>query len=210
LPRWSPDGRQIACADQQPGRPWKIFLVSADGGTPQEVFAEKENQNDVDWSPDGKQLVFGRIPLPGTTDTIAIKILDLATKSVSTVPGSENLYAPRWSPDGQHLVAVSADSKKLLLYDFKTEKWTDWVSSPDSLGVPSWSKDGAYVYYLNVSGDAGTYRRIRVGANKPELVVDFGNLHLADFMIGLTPDGSALFTRDVSADEIYSLEVELP
>jgi len=46
--------------------------------------------------------------------------------------------------------------------------------------------------------------------NKPELVVDFGNLHLADFMIGLTPDGSALFARDVSADEIYSLEVELP
>jgi Tol biopolymer transport system component len=209
LPRWSPDGRQIACADQQPGRPWKIFLVSADGGTPQEVFAEKENQNDVGWSPDGKQLVFGRAPfLPGTTDTIAIKIFDLATKTVSTVPGSENLFAPRWSPDGQHLVAVSADIKKLLLYDFKTEKWTDWVSSPDSLGVPSWSKDGAYVYY--VSGEVGTYRRIRVGANKPELVVDFGNLHLADFMIGLTPDGSALFTRDVSADEIYSLEVELP
>ena len=102
------------------------------------------------------------------------------------------------------------NSKKLLLFDFKTEKWTDWVSSPDSLGVPSWSKDGAYVYYSNVSGDGGTYRRIRVGANKPELVVDFGNLHLADFMIGLTPDGSALLARDVSADEIYSLEVELP
>jgi Tol biopolymer transport system component len=212
LPRWSPDGRQIVCADQQGGHPSKIFLVSADGGTPQEVFAEKENQNDVGWSPDGKQLVFGRIPfLPGTTDTIAIKIFDLATKRVSTVPGSENLFAPRWSPDGQHLVAVSADSKKLLLFDFKTEKWTDWVSSPDFLGEPSWSKDGAYVYYLNRSGDGGTYRRIRVGANKPELVVDFGNLHLfGDSMIGLTPDGSVLFTRDVSADEIYSLEVELP
>ena len=103
------------------------------------------------------------------------------------------------------------NSKKLLLFDFKTEKWTDWVSSPDFLGEPSWSKDGAYVYYLNRSGDGGTYRRIRVGANKPELVVDFGNLHLfGDSMIGLTPDGSALFTRDVSADEIYSLEVELP
>jgi Tol biopolymer transport system component len=211
LPRWSPDGRQIACADQQPGRPWKIFLVSADGGTPQEVFAEKEDQNDVGWSPDGKQLVFGRVPfLPGTTDTIVIKIFDLATKRVSTVPGSENLFAPRWSPNGQHLVAVSADSKKLLLFDFKTEKWTDWVSSPDFIGAPSWSKDGAYVYYLNRSGDGGTYRRIRVGANEPELVVDLGNLHFFSFMIGLTPDSSALFARDVSADEIYSIEVELP
>ena len=48
------------------------------------------------------------------------------------------------------------------------------------------------------------------GANKPELVVDFGSLHLYSIMAGLTPDGSALFTRVVSADEIYSLEVELP
>jgi hypothetical protein len=120
------------------------------------------------------------------------------------------LFAPRWSPNGQHLVAVSADSKKLLLFDFKTEKWTDWVSSPDLLGAPSWSKDGAYVYYLNRSGDGGTYRRIRVGANKPELVVDLGNLHLFPSMIGLTPDSSVLFARDVSADEIYSIEVELP
>ena len=67
-----------------------------------------------------------------------------------------------------------------------------------------------YVYYVNRSGDSSTYSRIKLGANKPELVVDVGNLHLYSFMIGLTPDGSALFTRDLSADEIYSLDVELP
>jgi WD40 repeat protein len=162
-------------------------------------------------SPDGKQLIFGRAPfLPGTTDTIVIKTFDLATKKVSTVPGSENLYAPRWSPDGHHLVASSADSKKLLLFDFKTEKWTDWVSSPYVLVGPSWSKDGAYVYYVNRSGDRGTYRRIKVGANKPEEVVDFGELHLYTAIIGLTPDDAALFTRDMSVDEIYSLDLDLP
>jgi serine/threonine protein kinase len=209
LPRWSPDGKQIAYADQQPGRPWRVFLVSSDGGTPQEVLSEKENQNDVGWSPDGKQLVFGRVPfLPGTTDKIVIEIVDLATKKVSIVAGSENLFAPRWSPDGQHLVAVSADGKKLVLFDFKTQKWTDWITS-DLLGAPSWSKDG-YVYYDDSSAGISSYRRIKVGTTKSDLVVDFANVHLFSFMTGITPDGSPLLTRDVSVDEIYSLEVELP
>src|SRR5262249_51998216 len=87
LPRWSPDRKQIAFADQQPGRPYRILVVSADGGTPQEVLPENENQNDVGWSPDGKQMIFGRAPyLQGTTDNIVIKIVDLQTKQTFTLP----------------------------------------------------------------------------------------------------------------------------
>ena len=48
LPRWSPDGTQIVYVDTQPGRPWKIFLISAQGGTPQEVLAEGHTQADRD------------------------------------------------------------------------------------------------------------------------------------------------------------------
>src|SRR5499425_45310 len=40
LPRWSPDGTQIAFIATQTGRPWKIFLMPAQGGTPQELLSE--------------------------------------------------------------------------------------------------------------------------------------------------------------------------
>ena len=40
IPRWSPDGTQIAFMDAQEGRPWKILLISANGGAPQEMLAE--------------------------------------------------------------------------------------------------------------------------------------------------------------------------
>ena len=55
LPRWSPDGTRIAYIDAQPGRPWKAFLISAQGGTPQEMFSETHTQADATWSPDGKK-----------------------------------------------------------------------------------------------------------------------------------------------------------
>ena len=62
LPRWSPDGAQIAYVDEHAGPFWSIFLISAQGGTPQEMLSENENQLGPDWSPDGKQIVFGRVP----------------------------------------------------------------------------------------------------------------------------------------------------
>ena len=62
LPKWSPDDSRIAFTDAQPDR-WRNLLISAQGGTPQELLAEKEFQVDVGWSSDGKRLVFGRVPL---------------------------------------------------------------------------------------------------------------------------------------------------
>jgi Tol biopolymer transport system component len=39
IPRWSPDGSQIAFVDLEIGKPLKIFLVSAQGGTPLRRFS---------------------------------------------------------------------------------------------------------------------------------------------------------------------------
>jgi len=186
-------------------------VVSADGGTPQEVLPENENQNDVGWSPDGKQMIFGRAPyLQGTTDNIVIKIVDLQTKQTFTLPGSNSLFSPRWSPDGQHVAAVSANLHKIELFDFKTQKWTDWITNPDFAGAPTWSQDGSYLYYGSGSGEGGSYCRVKIGRNEPERLFDLAGLHLYSFMIGLTPDGSPLLSRDMSSDEIYSMDLELP
>ena len=65
----------------------------------------------------------------GSSEKVALQVLDLNSKQVSTFPGSENLYSPRLSPDGKHLAALSSDNKKLLIFDFQTQKWTDWVVS---------------------------------------------------------------------------------
>jgi len=211
LPRWSPDGTRIAYVDTRPGGTWKIFLIPAQGGAPEEMLAEKDYQWGTDWSPDGQQVVFGRTPfIPNSSEKVDIEVFDLNSKRASMIPGSENLSAPRWSPDGRRLAALTSDYKKVLLFDFNTRKWSDWINEPEGIIFPTWSRDGHHFYY-SVVGKNPSYRRIAVGQAHSELVVDLQNLHQWGFpWSGLTPDDTPLFVRDISTDEIYSLELELP
>lgn len=213
LPRWSPDGTQIVYSDLQSGQPWKIFLISAPGGTPQELLSGNDAVADPTWSPDGKQICFGRSPYTAT-NAKKIELFDLSSKQISTIPGSDNLYSPRWSPDGQHLAALSADSKRLLLYDFKTQKWTNWIDEPGAIGFPTWSRDGRYVYYDNTSTENSAFLRAKVGQTRAEFLIDLKDMRRYGkygwAWSGLAPDDSALLVRDLSTDEIYSLDLESP
>ncbi len=214
LPRWSPEGTKIAFVDEERGKPWRIFLLSADGGAPKEACPDSLNQADPTWSPDSKQLVFGRIPATGSTEKMEINLLDVATHQISVIPSSENVFSPRWSPDGAHILALSEDSKRLLLYDLKNQRWSDWIDEPGAIGFPTWSWDGRYVYFDRVATSQPSFRRVRLGNTQSESLIDLKDLPRYFSPVGpwsgLTPDGSALFVRNLSTDEIYALDLDLP
>jgi len=211
-PKWSSDGRQIAFSATFPGRPWNIYIVSADGGTPKQPLPDAEDRTDVNWSSDGNSLLFGSFggSLHGPHP---ISIVDLRTRSISTLPGSVGLYSPRVSPDGRYVCAMTWDSYKLMLFDFSTQQWTPLSDS--DLAYPNWSHDGRYIYFERLPGHGGaaTVERIRVSDHKSETVADLKNLGRPATgsyteWVGLGPDDSPLLARDIGTGEIYALQLD--
>jgi eukaryotic-like serine/threonine-protein kinase len=210
LPRWSPDGKKIiffefALSTDTPAR---IYEVTPDGGSPRVLLPEDRSQQlDPNWSPDGTKIVFAG---ESNDPSSAIRILDLATHQISTLPGSESLYSPRWSPDGRYISAFSADSKNLLLFDFQTQKWTSLATG--SLSWLNWSHDGQYVYVLDFGGKDAVVR-IRVSDHKVEPVVDVKNFSPTGrygSCLSLAPDDSPLLLRDTGAQDVYSVDWQAP
>jgi len=214
LPRWSPDGKQVAFSATLPGMVWNVYLVSSDGGTPQRVFPSEQSQMDASWSPDGNTLVFGTFSVPGTP----IYTIDLKSKRVSTLPGSTGLFSPRWSPDGKYIAAIVTERPfKLMLFEFATQQWTEAFGS--EIGYEWWSHDGKYIYFQHSSNlekdPSENIARIRVSDRKVENILEVrkvGRLTTGTFVdwFGLGPDDSLLLARDISTQQVYALEIDWP
>ena len=210
LPRWSPDGKQIAFFGHPPGEPWQIYVVPAEGGTPELIYRSDLNLADPSWSPDAKSMAFGENSL--NNQGSAIYVLDLKTKKAEKLPGSDGLYSPRWSPDGNYIAAIPLDSLKLLLFDLKTQKWTDLANI--FVAYPTWSRDGRYIYFDGIQDNQEGYYRVQIADHKLERVLSLKGFQAAGGAFGnwsgLGPDDAPLLARDASIQEIYALDWTAP
>ncbi|HET7207938.1 MAG TPA: winged helix-turn-helix domain-containing protein [Terriglobales bacterium] len=210
MPRWSPDGKQIVFMGRTINTNWRAYLVSPNGGAPQDLMPGAEAGSDPTWSPDGGSIVLS-LHNAGPTSR-GISILDLKTKKVSELPGAENLFSPRWSPDGKYIAAITTDSQKLMLFDRGAGRWTELANM--SIGYPSWSHDGQYLYFDTTLTDDPAFFRIRISDRKLERLVSLKGVQrfwgeLGEWT-GLAPDDSPLLVRDTSSQEIYALDFQAP
>jgi Tol biopolymer transport system component len=214
LPSWSPDGARIAFMGLGRTKPFNVYVVNAEGGTPERPVQGDRDAAWPNWSPDGKSLLFGRVPWeekPGV-GPMDLEILDLSTHTISKVPGSEELWDSRWSPDGRYILAKPRAGDRLMLYDFRTEKWTELAKI--DVSWPAWSRKGDYIYFNGTpsAGQSGIFR-VRMSDHKLEQVVSLKGFRQASEdgnWVGLAADDSPLLVRDAGTHDIYALDWDAP
>jgi Tol biopolymer transport system component/DNA-binding winged helix-turn-helix (wHTH) protein len=217
LPQWSPDGQRIAYMARAPGGHWKLHLISTAGGKPEQLLPGEEDEGNPSWSPDGSALLFAGVPWERffTPQVTAIYRLDLRTRQVTPLPGSQGFWSPRWSPDGRYIVAETADSLGLRLFDCKAGAWGPLAQMTGMLiGYTSWSRDSRAVYFNTTATAAEqVFYRVPVATGVAEHIPGpKGSQQPATLgpWFTVAPDGSLLFLRDASVNEIFSFKVELP
>jgi TolB protein len=174
---WSPDGTQIVFWRGLSDATGKvvnagIWIMNADGtGTHQVTLRNvivPMQDDDPNWSPDGKRLVFQRdrytIPETYAIFTVAIDGSDLR----QVTPWALSAANPAWSPDGtliafnspaeqtpnveQHIDVIHPDGTGL------TQLTSGMSVSPDGTEAsnhPSWSPDGSQIVFAHRPGTTG-------------------------------------------------------
>ena len=212
-PHWSPDQKQILFTgfllDKQP----RLYVVSAQGGSPKTVLPMDNRWASVsgDWRTDGRQIVLD-VQDTATGGESTIRILDLESGRLSTIARSEGLIEPRWSADGRYIAALNPKKKQIFLYDCKLLKWTVLAEAnfPSTL---RWSPGGDALYFQDSDEVEESVYRVPMATREPERVTRFGDLLSSGaarcIFTGLSPDGSVYVTVDHGDVDVYAIELKL-
>jgi eukaryotic-like serine/threonine-protein kinase len=207
FPFISPDGTKIVFATAKR----EIYLVGVDGGQPQKI---KGNSTVATWSPDGNLLVMDSLIEGkhwGDKNSRQSATFDIRTGELSVVPASVGTGGAQWIAQDA-LIAANEPNTKFLTFNFKTQKWTDFISV--NYVNFNLSLDRKYLYFTTAGADPKV-QRLRLADHQVETITSLKGLHRVDdsvegTQVSVAPDGSPIFTRDIGTQEIYALTVKWP
>ncbi|MFU8860355.1 MAG: prolyl oligopeptidase family serine peptidase [Cyclonatronaceae bacterium] len=150
LPRWSPDGRQLAFLANRDGST-KVWVMPTDGGEARPLIAAEHNIGSFEWSPDGSKI-----------------LVQIRSDQKKESAGSENGTGDeKKAPEPDiHVITTSLykangtgilgpERNHIHVYDVTGDILRQLTSSPDwNAGGATWSADGStIVFHADTTGN---------------------------------------------------------
>ena len=157
-----------------------LFVVDIASRQVRQLTQGNYDEHSVDWSPDGKQLLFASNRDPNQDEFFHYDLftLQLADSTIHRLTASEACeYSPVWSPDGKS-IAYLATRRGLTDRETTMEDTHAWVMNADGSnrreigaaidnrqGAPRWAPDGSAVYFAVM--ERGSNHLVRLPLRRP-------------------------------------------
>lgn len=194
-----------------------IFVVSVEGGAPRQLTGGDYDEHSIDWSPDGRHIVFvsDRSEDPDDVHGNDLWTVDVEYGTVRRLTGTAGPeFVPEYSPDGRWIAFLGAD-RPINTRDSPME--TDHLKLIPSDGGPvrnltlpldrrlvefAWSGDSEHLFFT--AHDEGSIGLFRVDLSDGSIhPIVTGPLRIAGFEVSPTVD------RIVYRDETAARGLEL-
>jgi len=147
-PIWSPDGTRIVYASNQNGKLDLYQKASTGAGNEELVLKSDQDKLPVDWSSDGKLLLF-RSTDPKTLFDLWILPLNGDRKPVPFAQAPFNEAWASFSPDGKWIAYSSDESGNYQVYVQPFPPTGDKTQISVDIGLtPFWRRDGKELFFL--------------------------------------------------------------
>ena len=151
MPRWSPDGSQIAFYSQRFGN-WEIWTIKPDGSGLEQLTETPYEITHFAWAPDGSQIAYLAAYDDGDFDTYlfspALPWEEQNPKKLPRPNVAGHFYANSWSPDGKWLAGWATDESGgyITLFSIAAQ---EYQVLPVEGTDPVWLSDSRRLLYGN-------------------------------------------------------------
>jgi len=200
-----------------------IFVVDVRSKQVRQLTQGNFDEHSIDWSPDGKQLVFASNREPNQDEFFNYDLftLQLSDNSIHRLTTTEsNEYDPLWSPDGKFLV-YRGTHRGLTDRETTMEDSHVWIMNADGSnrreigsaidnrqGTPQWAPDGSAVYFTVQERGSNHLVRLPIAGGQPEYIVNepggvggwsVGKNRAVAYSFATARDASELFLKSSAA-----------